>query len=152
VEVAVELTSVKLIDWAGIELPFTLSPGKATISLTAVTLGLEQVEGALRITADSAVIGTLGGAFTYEAGQPLSFTRVASPEPYAVAAFDPQAGVVSFRTALIPGNAPASGEILVAAFAAGGKVAVKLEIAELLDAQGKPYPFALPVDAVEVGP
>jgi len=152
VEVAVELTSVKLIDWAGIELPFTLSPGKATISLTAVTLGLEQVEGALRITADSAVIGALGGAFTYEAGQPLSFTRVASPEPYAVAAFDPQAGVVSFRTALIPGNAPASGEILVAAFAAGGKVAVKLEIAELLDAQGKPYPFALPVDAVEVGP
>jgi len=152
VEVAVELASVKLIDWAGIELPFTLSPGKTTISLIAVTVGLEQVEGALCITADSAVIGTLGGAFTYEAGQPLSFTRVASPEPYAVAAFDPQDGVASFRTALIPGNAPASGEILVAAFAARGKVAVKLAIAELLDAQGKPYPFVLPVDTVEVGP
>jgi hypothetical protein len=31
-------------------------------------------------------------------------------------------------------------------------LAVKLEIAELLDSQGKPYPFVLPVDAVEVGP
>ncbi len=30
--VAVELKSVKLIDWAGIELPFSLSPGVVTVT------------------------------------------------------------------------------------------------------------------------
>lgn len=152
VEVAVELKNVKLVDWAGIELPFTLSPGKATISLTAVTLNLERVEDMLRLTADRAVVASLGGAFTYEEGKPVSFTEARSPEPYTVVAFDPQDGAASFRIGLIPGEVPAEGELLAVTFAATEAVPVTLGIAELLDAAGRPYPYFLPVDTVEVGP
>ncbi|GAB4306259.1 MAG: hypothetical protein Kow0097_05640 [Candidatus Bipolaricaulota bacterium] len=152
VEVGVELKGVKLIDWAGIELPFTLSPGRATIVLTAVTLDLERVENKLRLTADQAVVGTLSGTFTYEAGQDVTFLDLSCPEPYAVSVFDPQDGAASFQIVLLPGAAPVAGEILSTTFAAASDVAVTLAIAELLDQEGKPYPFFLPVDAVEVGP
>ncbi|HEU68436.1 MAG TPA: hypothetical protein ENN53_04375 [Candidatus Acetothermia bacterium] len=152
VEVAVELRDVKLVDWAGIELPFTLSPGKATISLTAVTLNLERVEDMLRVTADQAVVGSLLGAFIYEAGRPFYFSDVRCPEPYTVLAFDPQDGAASFRIGLVPGAGPAEGELLAATFATPEAVPVMLAIAELLDRAGKPYPYCLTVDAVEVGP
>ena len=152
VEVTVELRNVRLVDWAGIELPFSLSPGRATVVLTAVTLDLERVENKLRLTADQAVVGTLSGTFTYEAGQDVTFLDLSCPEPYAVSAFDPQDGAASFQIGLLPGTAPVAGEILSTTFAAGSNVAVTLVIAELLDQEGKPYPFFLPVDAVEVSP
>ncbi len=150
VEVAVELRSVRLIDWAGIELPFTLSPSRVTVSLTAVTLNLSGTGNAVRVTANSAAVGTFGGAFKPEITGAASLATVAAPDPYRVLASDSKAG--SFRIGLASGKSPRAGELLTATFAAPGPTRVRLEVTELLDSAGRPFPYVLPVESVEVGP
>lgn len=150
VEVSLELRSVKLIDWAGIELPFTVSPGRVTVSLTAVRLSLSAAGGVVQVTADSAVVGELAGVLSYEA--PALFAVLTATKPYRVAAVEPKPAVVSFRVGLLPGEGPAAGPLVTATFAATRRARVKLEVTELLDGGGRPFPYVLPVESVEVGP
>lgn len=50
------------------------------------------------------------------------------------------------------GGEPQAGPILTLEFKATGKGSIAVEISELLDAAGRPFPYVLSPDAVEVGP
>lgn len=152
VEVTVELRSVKLVDWAGIELPFTVSPSRVTVSMTAVSLSLVRAGGSLKVSADRAAVGTIAGVFRYSPAHAVSFSALTATDPYRVVSFDPKAGAAAFRVGLVAGKAPAAGELLSAAFSAGATTRVTLEVTELLDGAGRPWPYVLKPDTVEVGP
>ncbi|MCX7750637.1 MAG: hypothetical protein N2320_03685 [Candidatus Bipolaricaulota bacterium] len=150
VEVALELRSVKLVDWAGIELPFTVTPSRVTVALTAVRLTPVVTRGTIELRADSGAVGELAGALRYGAG--ITFGSLTAAKPYRVASVDPKAGAVTFRVGLMAGEVPAAGVLFTAQFTAPAKAPVTLEITELLDAAGRPYPYVLNPDKVEVGP
>ncbi len=150
VEVTIELRNAKLVDWAGIELPFTVSPSRATVSMTAVTLSFIRTDGTLKIVADGAVVGTLAATLRPDPVGAVSFTGVSAEDPYQVTVFDLAAGTL--QIALAAGKDPQAGELVTVTFAAPGPARVTLEITALADKAGRPYPFFLPVDAVEVGP
>lgn len=150
VEVAVELRNVKLIDWAGIELPFTLSPAKATVSLTAVRLSLSASGGAIQISADSPAVSELAGVLRY--GAPAVFGSLTATKPYRVVTVDAKPGTVSFRIGLMPGETLGAVVLGIANFSAAGPATVGFEVTELLDTAGRPFPYIIPRDTVEVGP
>lgn len=152
VEVALELRNVKLVDWAGIELPFTVTPTRVTVSLTAVTLTPVRDKNLVQLVADSPAVGTLVGAFTVEEGQPVSLVRLEAGDPYVLLAFEVAPGRAAFRLGLPAGGEPQAGPILTLEFKATGKGSIAVEISELLDAAGRPFPYVLSPDAVEVGP
>lgn len=150
VEVAVELRNVKLVDWAGIELPYTLSPGKVTVSLTAVRLTPSATKGAVQLSADSPVVGTVAGALRYPAW--ANFATLTAAKPYRVVAANPEPGAVAFRVGLMAGESPAAGPLFLATFAPTASAPVKIEITELLDSKGRPFPYILAEEQVEVTP
>lgn len=150
VEVAVELRNVRLVDWAGIELPYTLSPGTVTVSLTAVRLTPSATKGTVRLDAATAVVGEVAGVLEYPAG--TAFGSLTAAKPYGVVAVDPKPGAVSFRVRLLAGEAPAAGPLLSATFAPTANAQVKVAITELLDSKGRPFPYVLEPEAVEVTP
>ncbi len=150
VEVAVELRNVKLIDWAGIELPFTLSPSRATVTLAAVRLSLSASRGVVQLSANSPVVGELAGVLRYAA--PAVYGSITAAKPYRVATVDPKPGAVTFRIGLMSGEAPAAAIVFTANFTAATSAQVTLEVTELLDQAGRPFPYVLPLDKVEVGP
>lgn len=150
VEVALELRNVKLLDWAGIELPFTVSPSRVTVSLTAVRLTPVVTRGTVELRADAAVVGGIAGVLRFGAG--VTFGSLTAAKPYRVVALDPKPGVVTFRVGLMAGEAPAVGALFTAQFTAPAKAPLALEVTELLDRDGRPFPYVLDPDKVEVGP
>jgi len=150
VELSVELRNAKLVDWAGIELPLTLSPGRVTVSMTAVSLSFIRDGGTLKLLADRAAVGALAAILRSDPAGAVSFTGMTADEPYQVMASDLAAG--TFRIALGTGMDPEPGELVMVTFTATRRAQVKLEITSLTDKAGRPFPYFLPEDAVVVSP
>jgi hypothetical protein len=157
--VTLSLTVDKVVDWAGISLPFSLGPSQAAFSFTVPQIGIlptpERKDAAV-IHADTA-LSALKAYVYFNPELPVEFSQVQGFEPYAaevVAEEKPKPGRILLSLTLLPGKEPQSGALAQLVFAKKVKeevvVPVRIEVLEARDAAGKPVPFFLDPEALEL--
>jgi hypothetical protein len=157
--VTLSLTVDKVVDWAGISLPFSLGPSQAAFSFTVPQIGIlptpERKDAAV-IHADTA-LSALKAYVYFNPELPVELSQVQGFEPYAaevVAEEKPEPGRILLSLTLLPGKEPQSGALAQLVFAKKVKeevvVPVRIEVLEARDAAGKPVPFFLDPEALEL--
>ncbi len=151
----------KVVDWAGITLPFTLGPREVSFSFVVPQIGIlptpERKDAAV-IHADTPL--TALKLYVYVNPElPVKLAEVQGLEPYGaevVAEEKPEPGRILVFVALLPEKEPASGALVELVFtkAEGVKeevtVPVRIEVLEAVDPAGKPVPFFLDPEVVEL--
>ncbi len=155
VSVGVELRVSRFVDWAGIDLPYTVSPSRVTLTFTMPKLELKADKNKVELSVDKP-LRSLTGVWKFNPEDQLELWEALALEGYKVTVLDTQPGAITFKVELVPGATAASGVLLTTTFGAPEerKAALTLEVLEVIDAAGKKSPWALKEDTVEltVGP
>ncbi|MCS7217239.1 MAG: hypothetical protein NZ924_06210 [Candidatus Bipolaricaulota bacterium] len=159
VTVTLDLSVERVVDWAGIALPFAVGPSQVAFTYAVPQIGLQldpQTPSAVLIQAD-APLSALKVYVHFDPALPVELKEVVGVEPYAAeveAEEKPVPGRVALALALLPEKKPAGGPLAKLVFAKKTKeavaVPVRLEVREVLGAEGKRLPFFLAPEAVEL--
>ncbi|MEN3009774.1 MAG: hypothetical protein ABDI20_02115, partial [Candidatus Bipolaricaulaceae bacterium] len=159
VAVTLDLSVERVVDWAGIALPFAVGPSQVAFTYAVPQIGLQpdpQTPSAVLIQAD-APLSALKVYVHFDPALPVELKEVVGVEPYAAeveAEEKPVPGRVALALALLPEKRPASGPLAKLVFAKKTKEAVavplRLEVREVLGVEGKRLPFFLAPEAVEL--
>lgn len=157
--VTLSLGVEKVVDWAGISLPFSLGPSQAVFSFVVPQLGIlptpERKDAAV-IHADMP-LSALRAYVYFDPELPVELAEVQGLEPYAaevVPEEKPEPGRILISVSLLPEKAPQSGALVQLVFAKKVQeevvVSLRLEVLETKDAAGKSVPFFLDPEVVEL--
>jgi len=157
--VTLSLTVDKVVDWAGISLPFSLGPSQAAFSFTVPQIGIlptpERKDAAV-IHVDTP-LSALKVRVRFDPALPVEFRGVQGFDPYAaevVAEEKPAPGQILVSIALQPEKKPASGALAQVLFAKKGEkevtVPVRLEVVEAVGPEGAALPFFLDPETIEL--
>lgn len=160
VDVVLNLSVEKVVDWAGISLPFAVNPSQATFSFSVPQIGIlptPERKDAVVIHADSP-LGGLKAYVYFDPNLPVEFLELQGFDPYqaeVVPEEKPEPGRLLLSIALQPGKEPASGAVAQLLLAKKAekeevKVPVRLEILEVLGPTGEKLPFFLEPEVVEL--
>ncbi len=159
-EVILNLSVDRVVDWAGIALPFGVAPSQAAFSFTVPQIGLlptpERKDAAV-IHADTPLSGLKAYVY-FDPVLPVEFLEVQGFDPYkaeVVAEEKPEPGRILLSLALQPGKEPASGALAQLVFAKKEKekevkVPMRLEVLEVLGPEGTPLPFFLEPEILQL--
>ncbi len=147
-----ELSVEKVVDWAGISLPFAVGPSKATFSFVVPQIGIlptpERKDAAI-IHADMP-LGSLRAYLYVDPQAPVELKEIQGLDPYTAAVVPeekPEPGRVLLSLALAAGKEPAAGALAQLVFTKKVETEVRLplrlEVLEARDAKGNPLPFFL---------
>jgi hypothetical protein len=159
IAVTLSLTVDKVVDWAGISLPFSLGPSQVAFSFTVPQIGIlptpERKDAAV-IHVDTP-LSALKVRVRFDPALPVEFRGVQGFDPYAaevVAEEKPAPGQILVSIALQPEKKPASGALAQVLFAKKGEkevtVPVRLEVVEAIGPEGAALPFFLDPETIEL--
>ncbi|MGB9757571.1 MAG: hypothetical protein ACPLZE_03765 [Candidatus Bipolaricaulaceae bacterium] len=157
--VSLDLAVDKVVDWAGISLPFAVGPTKATFSFTVPQIGIlptpERKDAAI-LHADMP-LGSLKAYLYFDPQAPVELKGVQGLDPYTAAVVSeekPEPGRVLLSLALAEGKEPAAGALVQLLFTKKVerevRLPLRLEVLEARDAKGDPIPFFLEPEALEL--
>ena len=159
VKVTLGLSVEKVVDWAGISLPFSLGPSQAVFSFVVPQLGIlptpERKDAAV-VHADTP-LSALRAYVYFDPELPVELAEVQGLEPYAAEVVEeekPEPGRILLSISLLPEKEPQPGALAQLVFAKKVKeevaVSLRIEVLEARDAAGKPVPFFLDPEVVEL--
>jgi len=157
--VTMDLTVERVVDWAGIALPFSVGPSEVSFSFTVPQIGIlptpERKDAAI-IHVDTPLTA-LKVRIRFDPAVPVEFRGVQGFDPYVaevVAEEEPEPGQILVSVALQPGKEPVSGALTQVLFAKKGEEAVtlpvRLEVVEAIGPEGAALPFFLEPETVEL--
>lgn len=157
-QVTLDLSVDKVVDWAGIALPFTLGPSQAVFSFVVPQIGLQadpQTPSAALLHAD-APLSALKVHVYFDPSLPVELVEVQGLEPYVaeVEPEEPEPGRIALSLRLSPEGKPAAGPLARLLFAK--KVveevafSLRLEVREARGPQGELLPFFLVPEVLEL--
>lgn len=158
VPVTLDLQLEKVLDWAGIALPFSAGPTQASFTFTVPQLGIlpaPERKDAVVISSDTPVLALK--AYVHFDPKEVELVEVKGADPYTaemVAEEKPQPGRVLLSIALQAEKEPAKGALVTLAWAKKVKeevaVSVRLEILEVRGVDGQTLPYFLDPEVVEL--
>ncbi len=151
VSVTVDLRVTRFVDWAGIDLPHTVSPSRVTLNFTMPKLELKATRDKVDLTVDTP-LRSLTGVWRFDPGAGLEIKEITALKGYQVTVVETKPGAITFKAELAPRETAASGVLVSTTFKAKAetKAKVTLEVTEVVDAAGKKVPWALKENTVEV--
>lgn len=158
-QAALELKVDKVVDWAGISLPFDLGPTRATFAFPVPVLGLlptPERKDAVVIHCD-APVSAVRAHVRFDPELPVELLEVKGLGPFAASVEEeekPEPGRVLVRVVLSPEKKPEKGALAELIFAKKVQEEVRIivswEILEVLGVEGAPGAFAVDSEEVEL--
>lgn len=157
VPVALDLRVERVVDWAGIALPFEVGPAQVSLSFTAPQIGLlptpERKDAAI-VHADTR-LGSLRMYVRFDRDAPVELKEVRGLGPYVaevVSEEKPEPGRILLS--VVSGQNPESGALVQLIFAKKVKeevaLALRLEVLEVRGPEGTPLPFHVEPEGLEL--
>lgn len=157
--VTMDLSVERVVDWAGIALPFSVGPSQQVFLLTAPQIGLQpdpQTPSLAVLQAD-VPLSALKVYVYFDPALPVELKEVQSVEPY-VAELEvedkPEPGRIALSVRLPPEGKPVAGALAKLVFGKKEKgevvLRLRLEVREALDPDRKRVPFYIGPEVVEL--
>lgn len=159
ITVNLSLQVEKVVDWAGIQLPFALGPSRVHFSFVVPQIGIlpmpERKDAAV-IRVDTA-LGALKLYVYFDPELPVDLGEVQGLEPYGAEVVEeekPEPGRILVSIALTPEREPQSGALARLVFTKTVQeevtVLVRVEVLEAVGPDGQALPFFLEPEVVEL--